>query len=90
MNTRIAVESMRRDVQAEIGQNHADAQHRDDESQRQVEKIAADLATLTEQFNRFKPTSEVVVGSAQKQVSEAVEARLNLQSQRIDSVNESV
>ena len=53
-------------------------------------KIAADLATLTEQLNQFNPASEAVVGSAQKQVSEVVEARLNLQSQRIDSVNESV
>ena len=49
-----------------------------------------ELANLTKQLNEFKPASEAVVGEANKQVSEEVNARLNLQSERIDNVNESV
>ena len=49
-----------------------------------------ELANLTKQLNEFKPVSEAVVGEANKQVSEEVDTRLNLQSERIDLVNESV
>ena len=52
-------------------------------------EIAMNLATLTEQLNRFKPTSSVEVAGGQEQLSGAVDAQLTLQSQRIDSVGES-
>ena len=67
-----------------------DAQCKDEEAHRKVDEIAVELANLTKQLNEFKPASEVVVGEANKQVSEEVNARLNLQSERIDNVNESV
>ena len=54
-----------------------------------MDKIAADLATLTEQLNRFKPAKEADVKGSQEQLSNTVEERLNLQSCRIDSVSES-
>ena len=67
-----------------------DAERKDEDARHKLNKIAEELQNLTTQLNKFKPTSEVVVGESQKQVSEVVNARLNLQSQRIESVNESV
>ena len=55
-----------------------------------MDEIAAELANLTKQLNEFKPVSEAVVGKANKQVSDEVNTRLNLQSERIDLVDESV
>ena len=52
-------------------------------------EIAANLATLTDQLNRLKPVSTADVASGQEQLSGAVDARLTLQTQRIDSVAES-
>ena len=53
-------------------------------------EIATNLATLTEQLNRFKPASVSDVAGGQEQLSSVVDARINLQSQRIDSIGESV
>ena len=52
-------------------------------------EIVANLATLIDQLNRFKPARAVEVAGGQEQLSGAVDARLALQSQRIDSVVES-
>ena len=41
-------------------------------------------------MNSFKPASEAQVQGSQREVSAAVEARLNLQSSRMDAVDESV
>ena len=49
-----------------------------------------ELANLTKQLNEFKLASEAVVGEANKQVSEEVNAGPNLQSEKIENVNESV
>ena len=51
INTHITVEGMCHDVQAQIEQNHADAQCQDEESKQQVEKIVTDLLALTQQLN---------------------------------------
>ena len=53
-------------------------------------KIAEQLQKLTEQLNQFRLASEENVGEVRKQVSEQFEQRLELQSSRIDVVNESV
>ena len=53
-------------------------------------EMAENLATLTEQLNRFKPARAEEVASGQAQLSGAVDARLSLQSQRIDSVVETM
>ena len=90
ITTHVVVEGVRRNVQTQVEQIRGDSQRRDKESKRQVEKIAANLATLTEQLNRFKPTSTVEVTGNQQSMSEAVENRLHLQSLRLDAVNESV
>ena len=67
-----------------------DAQRRGKEAHCKVDEIAVELANLTKQLNEFKPASEAVVGEVNKQVSEEVNARLNLKSERIDNVNEFV
>ena len=54
-----------------------------------MDEIAANLATLTNQLNRFKPASVADVSGSQEQLSSAVDERINLQSQRIDYVSES-
>ena len=66
VNTRAAVEGMRRDVQAQIEQTRADAQWHDEDAQRKVDRIAVELATLTKQLNEFKPVSQDNVEVVQK------------------------
>ena len=51
--TRATVDEVRRDVQAQIEHTRADAQRRETATHIRVEKIAADLSTLTEQLNRL-------------------------------------
>ena len=55
-----------------------------------MDEIAANLATLTDQLNRFKPASVAEVSGSQKLLSSAMEEKLNLQSVRIDTVSETV
>ena len=64
LNTHAVVEGMRQDVQAQLEQNRADAQRRDEEAHRKVDEIAVELANLTKQLNKFKLVSEAVVGKA--------------------------
>ena len=52
-----------------------------------MDDIAAGLERLTTQLNDFRPVSETVVGDVQKQVPSSMDARLNLQSEKIDNVN---
>ena len=80
---------MRCDFQAQLEQTRAESQRRDADAKRQMDEIAANLATLTNQLNRFKPASVADVSGSQKQLSSAVDEKINLQSQRIDTVSES-
>ena len=88
--TRVVVEDVRRESQAQFDQICADLQQKEAETKRQVEEIAKGLETLTAQLNSFKPASEAQVQGSQREVSAAVEARLNLQSSRMDAVHKSV
>ena len=54
-----------------------------------MDEIAANLATLTNQLNRFKPASVADVSGSHEQLFSVVDEKINLQSQRIDSVSES-
>ena len=85
-----AVETVRHEVQAQINQTRADSQRKEEETRCQVEQIAKRLETLIEQLNSFKPASVVQVAGSQQEISTAIDDRLNLQSLRIDAVNESV
>ena len=88
--TRMAVEDVRRGVQVQIEQIHADARQGEAESRRQVGEIATKLATLTEQLNKFKPASSEQVEGSQQRISDEMEQRLNLHSVRMDTIHESV
>ena len=90
IQTRTAVEGMRCDVQAQIDQNRAYVQRRDEENQKTIQQIVAGLDNLTKQLNDFRLVNVEDVGDAQQQVTEKFEQRLNLQSSRIDIVTESV
>ena len=87
---RTTMEGMRRDIQAQIEQNRADAQRRDEDNQKTIQQITAGLEHMTRQLNDFHPVNVKHVGDAQKQVTEQFEQRLNLQSTRIDIITESV
>ena len=81
---RTVVKGMRQDVQSQIDQHCEDSRCRDEEARRRMDDIAVGLERLTKQLNDFRPVSETVVGDVQKQVSSSMDARLNLQSERID------
>ena len=55
--TRVVVEDVRRESQAQFDQIRADSQRKEAETKRQVEEIAKGLETLTAQLNSFKPAS---------------------------------
>ena len=55
-----------------------------------VHRIAANLAQLTEELNKFKPASTQNAGGVQKEMSEQFEQRLTLQSNRMDSLSENI
>ena len=59
---RTVVEGVRRDIQAQLEQNRADALRREQEAQHRVEEISKQLRTLTDQLNKFQPASEHAVG----------------------------
>ena len=85
----MAVEDARHEFQVQIELTRTESQRREMEARKQMAEIAANLATLTEQLNRYKPVSVVDVAGGQERLSGAVDARLTLQTQRIDSAVES-
>ena len=90
IQTRTAVEGMRRDVQVQLDQNRVDIQRKDAENQKTMQQIVAGLKNLTKQLNNFRLVNVEHVGDVQQQVSENFDQRLNLQSSRIDVVAEAV
>ena len=48
------------------------------------------LQTLTEQLNKFKPTSEHTVGVSHEKLSDQVQQRFDAQVDRIDKLSEIV
>ena len=104
VTTRMMVEGVRRDVQAQIDQNRADTLQRTDEGQRKLEQVSNELKELTIQLNAFKPASSQNVDIAQQKlsedfqkqlavqnkVSEDVQQKLVAQTERIDQLTETV
>ena len=74
----MAVADAHRKFLAQLDRTHAESQRRDADAKRQMDEIAANLATLTDQLNRFKPASVEDVLGSQEKLSSAVEDRLNL------------
>ena len=84
------VEGVQRDIQAQIEQNRVDALWREQEAQHRVQEISNQLQTLTEQLNKFKPTSEHAVGVSHEKLSDQVQQRFDAQADRIDKLSETV
>ena len=84
------VEGYRRDLEAKIDQNQAETQCAADSMQVAVDKLSAQLAQLTTQLNGFHlmRSEDVVVGH--NQLSQDVDKRMQVHSQRIDTVTDSV
>ena len=59
---RTVVEGVRRDIQAQLDRNRADALLREQAAQHKVEEISRQLQNLTDQLNKFQPASEHIVG----------------------------
>ena len=87
--TRMVIAEARRNFQAQLEHNRAESQHRDADTKKHMDEIAARLTTLTDQLNRFKPVRVADVSGSQEKLSSAVDERINLQSSRIDVVSES-
>ena len=90
VKTHTAVEGVRRDIQAQIEQNRADALRREQEAQSRITKISQQLQTLTDQLNKFQPASEFAVGVTQEKLSEKVQQQFDAQSDRIEKLSETV
>ena len=88
--TRTVVEGIRRDIQAQLEQNRADALRREQEAQHRVEEISRQLQNLTDQLNRFQPASEHTVGVAQGQVTEQLQKKFDAQTERMDQLTATV
>ena len=87
---REAVDVMRRELQAQMEQNLAESRRKEQEAQETVKKIASELEQLTKQLNQFKPVREADAVARETQLSSDVDARLQLQVQRVDNLTESV
>ena len=85
--TKAAVDQTRSELQAQVDANRAESQHRDADVRVKMAEISANLALLTEQLNKFGPARTVDVASGQGQLSSAVDARLEIQSQRMDAIH---
>ena len=88
--TREAVDVMRRELQAQMEQNLAESRRKEQEAQEIVKKIASELEQLTKQLNQFKLVREANAVARETQLSSDVDARLQLQVQRVDNLTESV
>ena len=90
LTTRVAVEGVRRDIQAQLDANRADALQRSEEVAKQVRDLSAQLTSLAEQLNKFNPVSgrEVDVGYA-KVISE-VDRKFAVQQDEIKSLSTAI
>ena len=66
--TRMAVAEARSDFQAQLDQTRAELQRRDADTKQKTDEIAVNLATLTDQLNRFEPASVAEVSGSQNQL----------------------
>ena len=55
-----------------------------------MNEIATGLEKLTVQLNAFQLVSETALGGMQKQVTEEVNAKIELQGSRIDTLSKSI
>ena len=84
------MEGSHRDLEAKIEQNQAETRCAADATQVSVNELSAQLAQLTTQLNKFRPMLSEDVVTGQNQLSQDVDKRMQVQSQRIDTITDSV
>ena len=89
-HTRSAVDGLRIKIQAQLTQNRANFEQRQENTVQSIPKVSAGLELLTKQLNQLKPASEESVGALQSKVTEEFQQRLVTQAERIDKLSESV
>ena len=90
LTMRTVVEGVRRDIQAQLDANRADALKRSEEAAAQVRELSAQLASLAEQLNKFNPASERNVGMGYAQVVADVDKRFVVQQEEIKSLSTAI
>ena len=90
LTMRTVVEGVRRDIQAQLDANRADALKRSEEVVAQVCELSAQLASLAEQLNKFAPASERNVGMEYARVVADVNERFAVQQEEIKSLSTAI
>ena len=90
LTTRMVVEGVRRDIQAQLDANRADALKHSEEVAAQVRELFAQLASLAEQLNKFNPASERNVGMGYAQVVADVDKRFAVQQEEIKTLSTTI
>ena len=88
--TREFVEGHRRDLEAKMDQDRVEARQAANETKAVVDQLSAQLSQLATQLKEFGPARSSDVATGQTQLSQDFGGRLQVQTQRIDTVTDSV
>ena len=84
------MEGVRRDIQAQLDANRADALRRSEEAAAQVRELSGQLASLAEQLNKFNPASGKDVGMGYAQIVSDVDKRFAVQQEEIKTLSTAI
>ena len=90
ITTRTVVEGVRRDIQAQLDANCADALRREEEQRKRVQEISAQLQTLTDQLSKFNPASVSGVQLHTGEVEQKFQQKFGEQQKEIQNLTEIV
>ena len=93
VKTREYVEGQRRELEAKIDRDRAEARRTAEENRAAFDNMSAQLSQLALQFAErpaMRTTTDVAMGPEHAQLVPEVNTRLQLQSQRIDTISDSV
>ena len=65
-----------------MDQNRADFDHRQQETQKTIAQVSADLEQLTRQLNELKPVSKADVGASQGELAVKVTEKLSVSDKK--------
>ena len=84
------VEGHRRDLEAKLMQNQAEARQTAQDARKAFDDLSARLGNVATQLTQMNAAQGTEVATGREQMSQEFGARLQLQSQRIDSVSDSI
>ena len=90
LTTRTMVEGARRDIQAQLDANRAEALRRYEETQRSVQGIAAQLQSLTGQLSKLNPASVSGVAEYTGDLENKVQQKFDQQQQNIQTLTDAI